>query len=175
MTLLFQAILHLLFVVLMEHVDDNITKEGVFSVEFTNATTHGNVSVSFWEGKQLVKTVVAHCGRDNSVVKSNVAVIARLLSVVSMDDTIISCGGCSSDPIKALFKSPNRKAGVQYPLGLSRVQMEMLMHKPNFSVMRRISMFSILRTVIERLSGLLDERWLQSTQFLKKVCKCCFV
>ena len=42
-------------------------------------------------------------------------------------------------------------------------------HKPNFSVMGKIDMFSMVRTLLVRLSGLLDEKWAQSTQYFRKV------
>ena len=43
------------------------------------------------------------------------------------------------------------------------------MHKPSFSVMGKIDMFSMLRTLLVRLSGMLDEPWVQSTRYLRKV------
>ena len=81
----------------------------------------------------------------------------------------LCCGGADSDFIKALDRDPTRKAGVQYPFCLSPVQVEKLMHKPSFSVMGKIDVFSMLRTLLVRLSGMLDEPWLQSTPHLRKV------
>ena len=43
------------------------------------------------------------------------------------------------------------------------------MHKPSFSVMGKIDIFSMLRTLLVRLSGKLDESWVQSTRYLRKV------
>ena len=43
------------------------------------------------------------------------------------------------------------------------------MHKPNFSVMGKVDMFSMLRTLLVRLSVMLDEPWVQSTRYLRKV------
>ena len=43
------------------------------------------------------------------------------------------------------------------------------MHKPSFSVMGNIDMFSMLRTLLVRLSGMLDEPWVQSNRYLRKV------
>ena len=71
--------------------------------------------------------------------------------------------------MKVLDKSPGQKAGVQYPFALTPSQFERLLHKPSFSVMGRIDMCSMLRTLLLRLNGLLDERWVQSTQSLRKV------
>ena len=43
------------------------------------------------------------------------------------------------------------------------------MHKPSFSVMGKIDMFSMLKTLLVRLSGMLDEPWVKSTGYLRKV------
>ena len=71
--------------------------------------------------------------------------------------------------MKVLDKSPGRKAGVQYPFALTLVQFERLLHKPSLSVMGRIDMCSMLRALLLRLNGLLDERWVQSTQYIRMV------
>ena len=112
---------------------------------------------------------IAHCGRDVPVVKSNVLFSSQLLSAVSTEPRIICCGGSSLEFIKALDKAPSQKAGIQYPFSLSAMHIEKLMHKPNFIVMGKIDKFSMLRTLLIRLSGLLDERWAQSTQYFRKV------
>ena len=85
-----------------------------------------------------------HCGRDVSPTRSYIDLVARLLSAISGDATIICCGGSNSDFVKVLDKSPVRKAGVQYTFALAPVQ-------------------------FERLNGLLDERWVQSTQYFRMV------
>ena len=112
---------------------------------------------------------IAHCGRDVPAVRSCVLLCSQVLSVVSLEPTIICCAGGSADFIKALDKAPNQKSGIQYPFSLSLLQVEKLMHKPSFSVMGKIDMFSVIRTLLVRLSGLLDEKWAQSTQYFRKV------
>ena len=71
--------------------------------------------------------------------------------------------------MKVLDKSPGRKAGVQYPFALAPVQFERLLHKSSFGVMGRIDMFSMLRGLLLRSNGLLEERWVQSTQYFRMV------
>ena len=100
---------------------------------------------------------LTHCSRDVPVVEGNVSMVGQLLSVVSMGPTIVCCGGADSDFNKALDRDPTRKAGVQYPFSLNPVQVENLMHQPSFSVMGKIDMFSMLRTLLVRLTGMLDE------------------
>ena len=97
------------------------------------------------------------------------AQVGQLLSVVLRGPTIVCCGGADSDFIKALNRDPTRKTGVQYPFISNPVQVEKLLHKPSFSVMGNIDMFSMLRTLSLRHSGMLDEPWVKSTRYLRKV------
>ena len=69
--MLCRTILHHLFVVVTQPLVDIIAKDCVTSVEIGATTTHANVSVNFWEEKELVTMVVAYCGRDDLVAKSN--------------------------------------------------------------------------------------------------------
>ena len=89
-----------------------------------------------------------------------------------MEDNNNGREGWSLDSKKSFEKSPNRKARVHYPLTSSPVQVEKLVHKPSWSVMGRIDIISMLRTWPVRLSGVLDELWVQSTQILKEVSTC---
>ena len=123
----------------------------------------------FLGGETLIIMSIAHCGRDVPVVKGNVLLSSQLLSAVSTEPRINCCGGSNLEFIKALDKNPSQKTGVQYPFSLSPVHIEKLMHKPNFSVMGKIDMFSMLRNLLTWSSELLDERWTQSTQSFWKV------
>ena len=69
--------------------------------------------------------------------------VGQMLSVVSMVPTSISNGLL--------------EAGLQYPFILCSIQLEKLIHKPRFSVMGEIDLFSMLRTLLARLSGMLEE------------------
>ena len=91
------------------------------------------------------------------MVKGKVSMIGQLLSVVSTGPTIVCCGGADSNFIKTLDRDPTRNAGVQYPFSLNPVHVEKLMHKPSFTVMGKTDMFSMLRTLLVRLSCMLDE------------------
>ena len=154
---------------LMRHLADVVGKEGVFSLELKSLAVRRSLSLCFWEGKNIVMMVLTHCSRDVPVVQGYVSMVDQLLSVVSTDPTIVCCGGADSDFVKALDRDPTRKAGVQYPFCLSPLQVEKLMHKPSFSVMGKIGMFSMLRTLLVRLSGMLDEPWVQSTRYSRNV------
>ena len=166
---LFQALLHHCFVVLLKHIAVVLKREKVYSLELSTTSVRRKLSISFWEGKGLVTMVIARCGRDIPSVKSSVVLCSQLLSAVSLEPTIVCCAGGSADFIKALDKVPNQKAGLQYAFDLIPMQVEKLMHKPSFSVMGKIDMFLVVETLLVRLSGLLDEKWTQSTQYFCKV------
>ena len=167
---MFQALLLHCFVRLLKHLAAILGREEVYSLEFQSTTTRRNLSITFWEGRELVTMTIAHCGRDVPVMKSSVSLCSQFLSAVSTEPRIICCGGSSLEFIKALDKAASQKAGIQYPFSLSPMHNEKLMHKPSFSVMCKIDMFSMLLTLKIRLSGLLVERWTQSTQYFRKVC-----
>ena len=165
----FQGLLHHLFVELVKHVLSVIAREGTYSIEFSVGSHCRTLSVGFWEGKRFVCMPMLHCGRDIPPTKSYIDLVSRLLSAISSDATIICCGGSNADLVKVLDKSPVRKAGVQYLFALAPVQFERLLHKPSFRVMGRIDMCSMLRALLLRLNGLLDERRVQSTQYFRMV------
>ena len=146
-----------------------IAREGAYSIEFFVDSRRKTLSFCFWEGKRFLCLPMLHCGRDVPPTESYFDLVSRLLSAISGDATIICCGGSSADFVKVLDKSPGRKAGVHYPFSLTPVQLERLLHKPSFSVMGRIDMCSMLRALLLRLNGLLDERWVQSTQYFRMV------
>ena len=142
--------------------------EKVYSLEFTTTSVGRKLSISFWEGKDLVTLTIARCGRDVPSVKSSVLLCSQVLSAISLEPTIFCCAGGNANFIKALDKAPNQKAGLQYPFKFLPRQIERVMHKPSFSVMGKIDMFSMVRTLLVSLSGLLDETWAQSTLYFRK-------
>ena len=89
---------------------------------------------------------------------------SEALSAVSPEPTIVYCSGGSANFVKALDKTTSQKSWIQYPIILLPLQIEKLMHKSSFSVMGKIDKFSIVRTLLVRLSGLFDVKWIQSTQ-----------
>ena len=120
---MFQGLLHQLFVGLVKHVLSVIAREGAYSIEFSVGSRRRTLSVGFWEGKRFVCMPMLHCGRDVPPTKSYIDLVSRLLSAISGDATII----CNF--VKVLDKSPGRKAGVQYPFALAPVQFERLLQK----------------------------------------------
>ena len=166
---MFQGLLHHLFLELVKHVSSVIAREGAYSIEFFVDSRRRTLSLCFREGKRLVCLPMLHCGRDVTPTKIYIDLVSRSMSAISGDATIMCCGGSSADFVKVLDKSPGRKAGVQYLFSLTPVQFERLLHKPSFSVMGRIDMCSMLRALLLRLNGLLDERWVQSTQYFRMV------
>ena len=153
----------------MKHVAAVLQREKVYSLEFTITNVHRGLIICFWEGKELVTVTIAHCGRDVPAVRSCVLLCSKVLSVVTLEPTIICCVDGSAVFIKALDKTPSHKSGIQCPFSLLPLKVEKLRHKPSFGVMGKIDMFPVVRTLLVRLSGLLDEKWAQSTQYFRKV------
>ena len=166
---MFKGLFHHLFVELVEHVSSVIAREGAFSIEFSVGSRRRTLNVGFWEGKRFMCMPILHCGRDVPPTKSYIDLVSRLRSAISGDATFICCGGSNADFVKVLDKIPGRKAGVQYLFALAPVQFERLLHKRSFSVMTRIDLCSMLRALLLRLNGLLEERWVQSTQYFRMV------
>ena len=169
LVVMFQGLLHHLFVELVKLVSSVIAREGAYSIEFSVGSHRRTLCVGFWEGKRFLCMPLLHCGRDVPLTKSYFDVVSRFLSAISGDATIICCGGSNADFVEVLDKSPGRKACVQYPFALAPVQFERFLHKPSFSVMGRIDKCSMLRALLLLLNGLLDERWVQSTQYFRMV------
>ena len=116
---------------------------------------------------------IAHCGRVALAVRSFVLLCSQVLSAVSLEPTNFCCAGGSADFIKALDKALSQEVGLQYPFNFLPPQVEKFMHKPRFSVMGKIDMLSMVRTLLVTLSGLLDKKWTQSTQYLREVRQLC--
>ena len=152
-----------MFVELVKHVSAVIAGEGAYWIEFAVNLRHRTLSIGLWEGNHFVCMPVVHCGRDVPSTKGYIDLMSRLLSAISGNVTVICCGGSSADFVKVSDKSPGRKASVQTPFSLTPLQLERRSHKPSFSVMGKIDMCSLLRTLLLRLCGPLDERWVQSS------------
>ena len=63
---------------LMKHVMAATAGEGVYSLEFSLHARRRILSVSYWEGKQLVCMPIVSCGRDVQLSKSFVVLTSRL-------------------------------------------------------------------------------------------------
>ena len=152
----------------MKNESSVISLEEAYSIEFTVDWHRRTLSIWFWEGRRFVCMLILHCRRDVAPTKGYMDLMSRLLSAISSDTTIICCGESSASFVKVFDKSLGRKAGVQYPFTLTPLQFERLLHQPNLSSMGGIHNFSMLRTLILRVNGLLHERWVQSTQYFKR-------
>ena len=157
-----------LFMELMKHFAIIVSKEVVLSLEFNTSESRRSFSFCFWEGKNFLMVAFTHCDRDDLVVKSKKLLLDQILNAGSMGPTITSCRGADVDFIKALNRDPLRKTRVQYPFNLIPIQVEKFKHKPSFSIIGKIDLISMLRTLMVRCSGTPDEPCVQSTRFLKK-------
>ena len=58
---MFQGLLHHLFVELVKHVSSVIAREGAYPIEFSVGLHRRTLSVGFWEGKRFVCMPMLHC------------------------------------------------------------------------------------------------------------------
>ena len=94
-----------------------------------------------------------------------------------MSPTITSCLFCGADVnfVKILDGNRGREPGVQYHFNVSPLQVEKLLQKPSFGIMRKFDMFSMLKTLLVRLLGMLEEPWVRSTLFFKNFTYAVFI
>ena len=91
------------------------------------------------------------------LLRSSVVLTSQFLSTVLGDATVFCCGGSNVDFIQVLQESRGRTAGIQYPFSLTPLLFEQLLHEPSSSKIRKIDMLPLLRTLLLRWRGLLDE------------------
>ena len=82
---LFKALLHHCFIYLLMHIAVVLEREKLYSLEFTTTNVRRKLSISFWEGKDLVTVMIAQCGREFPSVKSSVLLCSQLLSAISLE------------------------------------------------------------------------------------------
>ena len=62
LVVMFQGLLHHLFVELVKHVSSVIAREGAYSIEFSVGSHRRTLSVGLWEVKRFVCMPMLHCG-----------------------------------------------------------------------------------------------------------------
>ena len=93
LVVMFQRLLHDLFVELVKHVSSVIAREGAYSIEFSVGSQRRTLSVGFWEGKRFVCMPMLHCGRDVPSTKSYIDLVSQLLSAISGDEELSVVAG----------------------------------------------------------------------------------
>ena len=99
--------------------------------------------------------------------KGEFTLISQLQAAISVKPKIISRGGCIADVLKALDRYPVRQGGIQYPFSSERVDIKKLLCGAIFDALGGIDMFSLLQTLLVRLTGILDEKWMHATVLLR--------
>ena len=140
------------FVQLMKHVFAVFAREEMYSMKICVDSKRLILSNSFREGQLFVGRTLDDCGKVVPVDERYVDSRARLLSAVSGYFTYFR--GAKVDFIRALNMSRGWKASLEYQFSLSPMQIEQKLHNSSFSVMRRINIFSIVRTLLLRLRGI---------------------
>ena len=111
----------------------------------------------FWELRSLVDVEIARLPRDVSVVTGKLTLIAQKHSAVCVTPQIVSCSACNAEILKTLNQDPNRLWGFWYAFSSERLEVKKLVCGPSCDALGGIDMFSLLQTLIGRLTGAVDE------------------
>ena len=82
LVVMFQGLLHQLFVELVKHVSSVIVREGAYAIEFSVGSHRRTLKVGIWEGKRFVCMPMLHCGGDVPLTKSCNDLVSRLLIAI---------------------------------------------------------------------------------------------
>ena len=88
---------------------------------------------------------------------------------VSENPDIVTCRGVGVDVLKTLDKMPSSKFGLQYTLGNHKLQVEKLLRKPSYSVLSRIELLALLKSLLPLIVECLYLKWMRNTQYLCNV------
>ena len=148
--------MHELLVRLLKHPLSLIFREGANLLEFTidsmsNFNYHfpGRKNSSFF-------CLLLFFEKNEPLLESFVALTSQILIVIGGDAFVFCCSGTNVDFIETLEKSSCYEAGIHYPFSLTPLQFEQWLRKLSFSVMGRIAMLLMLRTVFLPRRGLLS-------------------
>ena len=125
--------------------------------------------LQFWEVQILVDIENTRLHRDIPVKKAELTPISQLQSVISVKPQVISCGGCSVDVLKALDQDPVRQDGSQYPFSSEPVDIKKVVCGASCAVLGGFDSFSLLQTLLVRLTGVPDEKWMHATTHFRQV------
>ena len=77
------------------------------------------------------------------------------------------CRSCT-DVTKTYDRAPNSKVGVRYSLRVKNLNADKLIRKPSYSVMGRIDIFDLLKSLPPRLFNSVDLTWMQTMAIVAK-------
>ena len=109
--------------------------------------------------------------RNVLMVKRQMIVVANFLSGVSAKSDTVCCGGLSVAVLKNSDKMLSKKIWLHYAYTKHTLQLEKLLRQPIYSVMGRIGMLALLRSLLPRIIDCFSFIWMQSTHNLRKVCQ----
>ena len=147
----------------MKHVFAVFAREGMYSKKICVDSKLVILSNSFREGQLFVGKALDDCGKVVPANERYADSTARLLSALSGIFTYFR--GAKVDFIRVLNMGRGWKASLVYQFSLSPMEIEQKLHKHSLSVMRRINIFSIVRTLLLRLRGIQVERKISQRNF----------
>ena len=135
-----------------------LNQSKLYSLDFGSLHRVKNLHLRFWELRSLVDVEIARLPRDFSVVTGKLTLIAQKHSAVCMTPQIVPCSACNAEILKALDQDPNRPWGFWSAFSPERPEVKkLLVCGPSCDALGGINMFSLLQTLIGRLTGAVDE------------------
>ena len=166
---MFQAIFHHVFLRGMEDVAQTVNDSGLYSIEFEPQGSKEIASLRYWKLGFLVKLQLFQYSLTSDPDRSQLLVVARLLSLLSTAPQIVCMSGCTASVLRAVEESSLLKKGIEYPFRYQVTALHKLMHKREGSVFGRIDFYSQLKYLLAYLTHSLDEPWMVKAPELSKV------
>ena len=91
-TFLLQTLFQLCFVCLLKHIAAVMGPEKLYFLELTTTNTRRRIVISVWEGNDLVKMTIAHCGSDVPLFKCSLVLCSQLWCAVLLETTVVNWG-----------------------------------------------------------------------------------
>ena len=139
------------------------------SIEFEPQGIKEIASLRYWKLGFLVKLQLFQYSLAADPDRSQLLVVARLLSLLSTARQIVCMSGCTASVLRAVEESSLLKTSIEYPFRYQVTSLHKLMHKREGSVFGRIDFYSQLKHLMAYLTHSLDEPWMVKAPELSKV------
>ena len=165
----FQAIFQHLFNCAMNEIAEHVASEQCFGLEFEDRGANRFMSIRFWKKTELCRVLICRIELPSTELAGELGSLARLLSVVSTKVDVVTCSGCSVEFVRTIDEMPDFTRSVQSCFRFEHLDLQCLVHKTSYSVVRHIDFFSVLRGLVISLGGALTEDWMIGSPELTRV------
>ena len=147
----FQAIFQHFLICALNDIAEQVTAEQCFSVVFEDSNRNRFMSVSFWKGSDLCKTLICRNGLPASDLTGEMGSLSRLMSAVSTKADVVAVSGCTADLVWKVDGVAGFAKVVQCCFRFERGSLARMLHKPSYSIFGRIDFFSVLQALMVSL------------------------